>query len=243
MNIAICDDEIKELYKLKQIIENYNYERHKENFINIFLFENGNDLIDFLEKKNRIDLLFLDIMLPETNGIDIAKEIRTFDCSMKIIFITVSSDYAVDSYEVDACYYLLKPYSNNDINKLLDKVVNIYISDSTECFIIKQASNTIRIFYNNIIYVECLLHKLYYHLYNGNIVCCYNSIKDCSNKLLLKKYFVKCHKSYIVNMNYISEISNKDFVLFDKTLIPLSKKLFKEVSNIYINYILTKGHL
>ena len=243
MIIAVCDDDKTELCRLKQIIENYNNEKYQDNRLKVVLFESGNELIRFLEKKNKIDLLFLDVMLHESNGIDIAKEIRASNNDIRIIFVTSSPDYAVDSYEVDACYYLMKPFPDKEIKILLDKAINIYITDIRECLIFSQAGKTIRIFYNNIIYIECVLHKLYFHLYNGNIISCYGKIKDCSKELLPKIFFIQCHKSFIVNMNYVSEISKKDFILPDKSLIPISKQLYREVSNKYIDYIFNKGQL
>lgn len=108
MKIGICDDERCFIERARHLVEEW---AKKHNiFVSIYEFTNGDDLI-CAHQKNCMDLIILDVIMPLFNGIDAAKELRIHDQNVPVIFLTSSREYAVDSYDVHAFYYLMKPYA------------------------------------------------------------------------------------------------------------------------------------
>ena len=104
---AFCDDDLSVLNELHVLMDNYRVERNQE--FTYTAFHSPLELIAQIEKGMRFDILFLDVLMPGVNGIETAQEIREYDSAMKIIFLTSSAEYAVESYTVNAYFYQLKP--------------------------------------------------------------------------------------------------------------------------------------
>ena len=118
MRIAICDDEPISLQITSSLVERWSAE--SGNPVEVFAFDNGDAL---LAKSSvlRMDLVFLDIIMPLLSGMSTAKELRECDCNARIVFLTASSAFALESYDVKASGYLLKPITYDQIKKLLDE--------------------------------------------------------------------------------------------------------------------------
>ena len=241
MNIAICDDDIVELEKIKSVIEDFILQKQTFHQITFNSFTNGDDLLRHIEKYGGFDLLILDIIIPGMNGIELATEIRSKNISCKIIFLTSSPEFAVNSYSVDAFYYMLKPFSENELYSLLNKVLFLLEKEKENSIIIKETGKLTRIKFHTIQYVESLKHNIYFHLSSDDVLCCYRNISEFSIILTLNKEFIKCHKSFIVNMNYVTSITNNAFIMCNKAVIPISRQIYHKVKNSYIDYFFNKG--
>ncbi len=103
----LCDDDLSILSELRVLLDRYRVERNVE--ITSAAFQSPLELLTEIERGTRFDILLLDVMMPGENGIDTAREIRRYDQSMKIIFLTSSAEFAVESYTVGAYFYQLKP--------------------------------------------------------------------------------------------------------------------------------------
>ena len=121
MNIALCDDDNTELQKVKCVIEDFIAKKHSNHLITFNTYTNASDLLCHIDKHCGFDLLILDIIMPGMNGIELATEIRNRNTDCKIIFLTSSPEFAINSYKVDAFYYLLKPLCANELKSLLNK--------------------------------------------------------------------------------------------------------------------------
>lgn len=118
---AFCDDDLSVLNELHVLMDNYRVERNQE--ITYTAFHSPLELIAQIEKGMRFDILFLDVLMPGVNGIETAQEIREYDSAMKIIFLTSSAEYAVESYTVNAYFYQLKPIWPESFYRLMDSVL------------------------------------------------------------------------------------------------------------------------
>ncbi|HAT4318881.1 TPA: response regulator transcription factor, partial [Clostridium perfringens] len=122
MKICICDDEKIISEELKNIIEDISFEIDEDIIINQFY--SGKELIDNISNKNeKYDIIFLDILMSNLNGIETSKYIRKIDNSVNIVFLTSSSEFAINGYEVGALDYLLKPVDYKKIKKTIDKIL------------------------------------------------------------------------------------------------------------------------
>lgn len=107
IKIAFCDDDMEVLHQMNELLDRYRVERNED--ITYAAFQSPFELLTEIEKGIRPDILFLDVVMPGQNGMDVAKEIRQYDTNMKIIFLTSSPEFAVESYSVGAYFYQLKP--------------------------------------------------------------------------------------------------------------------------------------
>lgn len=241
VRIAICDDNSAELEKCKNIVDEFIDSKLSERQITADTFTNGNDLLFCIAKNGSFDLLILDIIMPGMNGIELAEEIRQADERCKIVFLTSSPEFAVNSYKVDAFYYLLKPFSTVELKSLLDKALDEMVEEKSNCIIVKEKGKLTRVQINTIQYVESMKHTIFFHLHNNDVISCYGTLNEFSDILLCNKQFIKCYKSFIVNMDYVLSISSKEFTMYDKALVPISKKIYQDVKNTYIGYIFERG--
>ena len=127
LRIAVCDDNPEFLQRAADMIERWS--RESGTSAELFRFDNGDALIT----KNtavRMDIIILDIIMPLQNGIDAAKELRQSDKAVKIIFLTSSPEFALDSYEVKAQGYLLKPVTFEKMKESLDECIHSFDTES-----------------------------------------------------------------------------------------------------------------
>jgi len=241
VKISICDDNELELEKAKKAVDEFIATKQADHQITIDTFTNGSDMLSYINKHGAFDLLILDIVMPGMNGIELAEEIRHANSSCKIVFLTSSREFAVNSYKVNAFYYLLKPFSNMEFVSLLNKALNAMAEEKSNSIVIKGKSNLTRVQIHTIQYVESVKHQLWFHMNNGEIISCYSSMSEFQEILLSDSRFIQCHRSFLVNMSYVISISGKDFVLQDKTLIPVSKQGYQQVKDAYIDYFFGKG--
>ena len=121
LQLAICDDNIDELSLMVSLIEEYRTSNHVE--YEYTVFHNGFDLIPVLDKGSRFHVYCLDIIMPGFSGMDLAKEIRSFDKDALIIFFTSSPEFALESYAVKAINYVLKPVTKEKLYFALSDVL------------------------------------------------------------------------------------------------------------------------
>jgi DNA-binding LytR/AlgR family response regulator len=241
VKIAICDDDNLELEKIKNIVEEFIISKQSEYQITVTAFTNGDELLRYINKHGGFDLLILDIIMPGMNGIELATEIREKSDNCKIIFLTSSPEFAVNSYKVNAFYYLLKTSLSTELAFLLNKALDYMREESSNSVIIKEKGKLTRLQISKIKYIESINHTVNFHLHNSDIISCLSTLNEFHDILLTDKRFIKCHKSFIVNMNCVKSISNKDFILDDKTLIPISRQVFQQVKILYFDYFFKKG--
>lgn len=122
IRVAFCDDDVSVLNELNILIDKYRVERNTD--MEYVPFHSPLELLAEIEKGVRFDILFLDVIMPGENGISTAKEIRKYDENMKIIFLTSSAEYAVQSYMVNAYFYQMKP-KTDELHKFAIKLMQI----------------------------------------------------------------------------------------------------------------------
>lgn len=220
--IAICDDSKLDRQLLKVVIQTY-FENNEEEF-KIFEYELGDNLLDDIE----VELLFLDIIM---NGMKIARKLRDIQFKAPIIFLTAHADYAVESYEVYAAGYLLKPYDTNKLTLLLDEVLQRSVQKRIAVKVKKQ-HRYLEI--NDIMYVESDKHVLNIHLKDSRVIQTTEKLSELE-KTINSKRFIRCHQSYLVNMEYIKD-AKTDFILSNDIRIPIRVRGRKEIIEKYHKY-------
>lgn len=220
--IAICDDSKLDRQLLKVVIQIY-FENNEEEF-KIFEYELGDNLLNDIE----VELLFLDIIM---NGMKIARKLRDIQFKAPIIFLTAHADYAVESYEVYVAGYLLKPYDTNKLTLLLDEVLQRSVQKRIAVKVKKQ-HRYLEI--NDIMYAESDKHVLNIHLKDSRVIQTTEKLSELK-KTINSKRFIRCHQSYLVNMDYIKD-AKTDFILSNDIRIPIRVRGRKEIIERYHKY-------
>ncbi len=179
-------------------------------------FENANLASDFI-KENEVDLIFLDIQMPGLNGLDFARQISK---TTLIIFTTAFAEFALDSYEVDAVDYLIKPIHPSRFEKAVEKaqVYHKMLLTEEENMLIEQVENDFmyiksdrryfKVTFKDILFVEGLKDYVIIHTENQKLITHVN-LKN-AHKLLPESKFLRINRSYIVNTERIDSFSNND---------------------------------
>lgn len=236
LKIAICDDNIADLTNMCEIIDLYRTLQRDKHAIKYTAFHSAVDLIAAMENGEEYDLVFLDILMPLLNGMDAAKEIRQFNSSIVIIFLTSSPEFAVESYLVDAYYYALKPIWKDKLFILLDKVISKLDNYEGNSLLIKSKTGLTRIYINKLEFSEIIGRTIVYHLTDGSRIEASGSMTDLGKKLLDYSCFIKVHRSYIINLDYISNLNSKVITMRSLSLVPVAKVNYQTVKSAYIEY-------
>lgn len=234
LKIAICDDEDFYLDSYAKCIKEFVIKNQSLD-LDIQKFSNGTDLIAALERKIRYDIIFLDVMMPLMNGIQVANEIREKDQTTKIIFLTFSREYALDSYDVNAFSYLLKDAPKEKLFSVISKAIE-EIDNKKQHTVVKFGDKLIKINYHNIEFVEINLRKIIYYKTNGELITSYGTFYELENLLLAHSNFIKPHRAYIVNMDYIKEIVSYEIITQQNYKIPIPRASFTKVKSLYFDY-------
>ncbi len=218
LKIAICDDEIIFAEDVKILLENSF--KNLEIDIDCSTFSDGNELIKNVLKYN-YDVIFLDIELKSSNGLDIAKELRLRNYKGFIIFVTLYSEFLPEGYKVQAFWYILKQNLENElkecIHTLLSKIIRIKIDN-------------IDVNLSEILYIESYNHKLKFHLVSGEKLECWKKLNDVE-EMVNSDQLIRVHQSYMINMRYFKKMIKYKVILIGDIEIPIPRKKYDMVES------------
>lgn len=223
IKIALCDDENYFLDNLEKMI--YSYGQENDTLFSVTKYSSSIYLMDSL--KNDYQIFFLDIQMPNMDGIELANVIRKYDSETYLVFITSFGEYMPMGYELNASNYLEKPVSQSVINHELDRALNWLNSIRNAYLPVKNSEGFFKVYLHELIYIETHERNVQLHTEKGDITS-YRKMQDLEKDL--KGYpFFRCHTSYIVNLDYIHHITNLDVYLINGEKIFVSKAKKKEL--------------
>ncbi len=235
IQIAVCDDNIDELSNMAQLINQYRSTKNLN--CEYAVFPNGFELVSALEKGKRFDIYCLDIIMPGFTGIDVAKEIRAFDKTAPILFFTSSSEFALESYSVKAINYVLKPISKEKLFFTFDEMLeHIKLEENDDAVIVKSNEGIQKILISSLVFAEVIGKNVLYHLLSGKVIECTESFSAVCDNLLKYDRFIKTHRSYLVNMQYVDTIENHQMTLQTLTSVPIAQSKAWEIKQQYLAY-------
>lgn len=234
IKVAFCDDDISVVEELKELLSQYRIKRKQE--IEYASFYSSLELLTNIEKGARYDILFLDVILPNENGIDIAREVRQYDSVVKIIFLTSSAEFAVQSYTVGAYFYQLKPIWKENFFRLMDAAISECQKEQQRSLIMRCKNGITRIDLDKLEYCEVLGRTLLFHMENGKVLEGTGSMDKLYEQLSQYENFVRPHRSFLINMEYIARISHKAITMENLAEIPIPHGKCCEIKNLYLEY-------
>lgn len=201
-------------------------------------FTNPVKALSFMSE-NEIDLLFVDIQMPDLSGLDMVSKLRN---KPLIIFTTAYSEFAIEGFRADAIDYLLKPVDYPDFLKAVTKARDWYslktdedadIRSNKEFLFIKSEHKIIRINFNEIRYIQGMSEYVKIFLDTGKPIMSLLSLKSLETQLP-EESFMRVHKSYIVNLQKIKIIERNEIVNDDGSVIPVSQQ-YREKFQKYVD--------
>lgn len=215
LNFAVCDDDRKTADEISDRLYSYFKEKNKE--INISELYDGNSL---LCSSKSFDAVFLDIKMPNPDGMETARLLRKSGFDGFVIFITILEDYVYDSFELSPFDYIVKPINEERFLRTLSRLNNELESQKRTLIIQNNGEKRI-IPVNEIVYCEVIDRQSFIHTKSGETISFYEKIENLESSL--NRAFFKCHRSYIVNLSYITAFSNGTAHMSDGSLIPVSR--------------------
>lgn len=185
-------------------------------------FDNPLDAHAFLNE-NKVDLIFLDIQMPQLKGTEFAALMT--NSGIRIIFTTAYSEYALEGYELNALDYLLKPITFKRFLSAVEKFPKTK-QDSDTPMVIKSGYNLHKVMPKDIIYIKSDSEYVNYHLENGKKIMAHQSLSKLMTTL--PNYFIRVHRSYIVNKLKVTGLKGRD-ILLNEHLISVSDSYFDKV--------------
>lgn len=238
LKTAFCDDNLSTLNELNILLEQYRAE-HGNN-ITYMAYQSPLELLTDIEKGVRFDILFLDVIMPGENGISIAREIRQYDNAVKIIFLTSSSEFAVQSYTVNAYFYQLKPIRAENFFRLMDAVTDDCKNSQQHSLVLQCKNGVSRIDLEKLEYCEVIRRTLFFHMKNGTVMESTGSLNDLCGALAPYKNFLRPHRSFLINMEYVRNISQKTITMDSGAEIPIPHGKRSAIKNLYLEYAFSR---
>lgn len=233
MYIAICDDNPHDLRRTAEFIAQYASSCCVP--VRYRLFDNAEDMLQ-AAKAERFTHYFLDVVMPELDGMTVAHEIRAFDADARLVFLTSFKEYAYQGYRVKACDYLLKPVL---AEQLLPLLAHFEEEERRlqECLCIQDGRCLFRIPFSSLSHLEINQKKLYFFMTSGEIRQIPGSMAEYESILLARPEFVKIHRSYIVNLNQVSSLSPSGCIMFSGKNLPVSRLLYHQVQSRFMTHL------
>lgn len=239
MRIAVCDDDPQVLLSVLSQLTSYQEQRQTE--ISCQSFENAIDLLTSMEHKN-FDLLFLDVLMPGLNGIEAAREIRQKNENIKIVFLTSSPEYAVESYSVQAVNYLLKPSTEERLFPVLDQIADL-LRKPEDALTVQTQGKLFRLPYRKIEYIEVLSKTIYFHLTDSSTKETHGSLSDYESVLLSRPGFCKVHRSYLVNLSWVTEVRQGELLTVSGKYVPIARSLYQQIRTAYTEFLFEDSNM
>ncbi len=232
MIIALVDDSSTDLETLYGHLCRYCNENRVHSHIEKFT-----DELCFLKsmEKTTYNLVFLDIYLQHTTGIQIAKKIQELDSRCQIIFTTNSTEHAIKAFRLHVLDYLVKPYTYTCLRDTMEHYE--VVADKFKHYIeLKEGRRQTRILVSDIIYTDYHNHYIQVHT-NSCVIRSYMSFNDLLPLLSPYPQFLWCYRNCMINMDYVDYYDSKDFALKNGERLPISKARKQEIIQTYSDYI------
>lgn len=231
IKFAICDDEPIMVHEISNQLSQYMDER-KITPYSVASFSNGCAL---LESDCDFDIVFLDIQMDNLDGIETAKILRQQKNHSLLIFVTVLKEYVFNAFEVEAYDYLLKPLDSEHFKRTMDRAVSTLAQRTDKSIVIQRGSSCDVVPLAQIVYCEVQGRKVYVHQSDGKIIDYYDSLENF--ELEMDSRFFRCHRSYLVNLDYVRGCDTGLVTLSQGDKIPISRLRGRDLTQALLRYM------
>ncbi|MDE5801341.1 MAG: LytTR family DNA-binding domain-containing protein [Lachnospiraceae bacterium] len=233
--IALCDDEEAELDKVEGLLVEYERKKANQKY-RIDRFKSAEALLAAIgESQEKPDILLLDIFMSGQTGLKAAEELRRRGVKSPFVFMTTSSEYALEAYEVDALQYIVKPVEKEKFFHAMDIAFQSLQKMREDFMIVRVAGGSRQINPNSIVYCETQKNYQVLHLKNGDL-----KVRMTGGELygILEKFpqFCRCGSSFILNLQHIVAVDGEEISMDNGSRIYMPRNRAAEFRKIYFSY-------
>ena len=242
MKIAICDDDASCMQQVLAVVNDYMADP-KAIPLSFVSFTNSHDLLEAADKNGGYDIYILDIVMPGMNGIQLGLKLRNANHDGKIIYLTSSEEYAIDSFQVKAFHYIIKPIKKDVFYRTMDEALQSISIKKDRSTVVKTKQAAVRVRYDDILYVELCKRVLVYHLKNGTAVESVHirtTFSEAVAELAQDRRFTPCGASMLINLNHVAAVAVESLTFEENTTLHLSKKTCRELRTLWNDYWLSE---
>lgn len=235
ITIALCDDEP---FMLKDMTDRLTeYLNNKPLPHRILCFSSGGKL---LQSDQEFDIMFLDIQMEEPDGMKTAKLLRERGFGGLIVFMTVLKEQVFGAFQVEAFDYLIKPAENDRLYSVFDRALKTLEKKRRKNIVIHRGNTTSIIYLDDIVYGEVIGRKIYLHTNDGQIADYYSSLEVLEQNM--DSRFFRCHRSYLINLDYVRGVKDGNAALSDGSCIPVSRLREENLSQALLSHMKRRRH-
>lgn len=242
--VAVVDDEPQIPERITDLLEKYSSACKEEIKFDADTYFNGDGLLQ--NNPNSYEIIFLDINMPGTNGLRVAKKIRERNKTAIIVFCTNYAQYAINGYEVNALGYILKPIEEVCFNRTLDRALKALKLSQSRRIRIKTLHGVEITPVSDVVYLEIQIHNLYYYVLKED-----GGLKNFRTRGSMQEMvdslgelgFARCSACYLVNLRYVIAVVNGQVKLHGGIALPISRKFLRSFNDSFIKYLGDNGTL
>lgn len=230
VKFAICDDEPLMIRELSAYLAGYMGERSITDY-SVSCFSGGHAL---LETGDHFDVIFLDIQMAEPDGMETARLLRRRGEHSLLVFVTVLKELVFDAFQVEAYDYLLKPLETARFKRTMDRILRT-LEQRAAGIVIQRGTGCQVVPLSDILYCEVLGRKVYLHKQDGDVIDYYDRLESLEHRV--DGRFFRCHRSYLVNLDYVRGYQGGWIMLPREERIPVSRLRERELTGALLRHM------
>ena len=234
MKIALCDDRPEDLASLSGLMEEYRRER-PELALTVHPFASASGVLD---APAGFDIYLLDILMPGLDGIELGRELRLRDTAAPILYLTVSRDFALESYRAEAMAYLVKPVGRAELFRALDRAAEQCAMDRARALLVQTDGGVRRVFYHELLSAEAEGRVLLLRLGGRTLAASGRKLTfgGLWDSLRRDGRFLLVRRGLLVNMDHVTFLGERELELSDGLRVPVPPRRRAEVRRAYWTY-------
>lgn len=233
-SIAVCDDNTMDCCNMCARITRIMEELHMPCVMRSF--HSGKELLRAVES---FDIIFLDIIMSDLDGLEAARLLREKNFDRFLIFVSSSRQFVFDAYEAEPFWYLLKPVDDHKLKRILQKIVYKKEVHLPDYILVSRERQKKKLYLDDLYYFEIRGREMDVHHKEG--VFTYYEKMSVLEKELQGKDFFRCHKSYLVNLKYIAGYNRQELILDNGEKITLAKRRYEDFCKEILRYMKANG--
>lgn len=236
LTVCICDDNPSDAARIQALTQRF-AEAHPEYPLRVQSFSSAFDLLEYMEKQGGFDLYLLDVLMPDLTGTEAAQRIRDRGETVEVLFLTVSREYALDAFEVDAGGYLVKPLKWERFEQVMLAAVRRLSAPEVSCIPLKTREGLRKLLLRDLVSVESFNHERICTLADGSRLVTADTLTSLMERLSCDTRFFSPHRAYIINLEHIAAL-DASFVLMSTGLrIPVARASAAALKKAYLDYL------
>lgn len=236
MNIAIVDDNMTDSARLRSFIRNW-FGAGKHSLSSVLTYSSGEDMLrNFVP--GTLQIVFMDILMGDLNGIETARKLRSLDSDVLIVFLTTSRDFVFDAFPVHAFDYVIKPCDKKTVDHVLDEAAKFFDAyDPKITLTLSHSEYTVSV--KSIASVLSQGHSVEVNLADGKCILATMTFREIQGLLSQHSSFILCNKGVLVNMSQIASLDNGVFIMKDGSRYPVKVNGRAKVLATFSQYLIS----